>query len=296
MEETISEKIRRTFGEADDKRDAGITAPENVVRYDNIQYGGDARWQVLDVYRPKNEEGKILPVIISVHGGGWVYGDKDRYQWYCLDLATRGFAVVNFTYRLAPEFQYPAPFEDTNLAVEWTLAHAAEYGFDTKNIFMVGDSAGAHILSLYGAICTNPEYAKTYPFTVPQGFVPNAIVLNCGLAEIVIKKDQPGDTPKLMEVFLPGKGTPEELHQISMKHFVTGDYPPTYIMTAEGDFLCDQAPVMAAKLTEQNVPMIYRFYQSKERVLGHVFQLNIRLDEAKECNDDECNFFRRYMK
>lgn len=294
--ETVSEMIRRTFGEADDKRDAGLISPADVTRYNDIVYGEDVKWQALDVYRPKNEEGKILPVIISVHGGGWVYGDKDRYQYYCLGLAQRGFAVVNFTYRLAPEFQYPAPFEDTNLAVEWTLAHAEEYGFDTGNIFMVGDSAGAHILSVYAAICTNPDYAKTYPFTVPEGFVPNAIVLNCGLAEIAVTKDAPGNTAKLMEVFLPDGGTEQEFYQISMKNHVTADYPPTYIMTAEGDFLRDQAPVMAAVLTEHDVPVVYRFYKSKERVLGHVFQLSIRLDEAKECNDEECDFFRKYLR
>lgn len=81
-----------------------------------------------------------------------------------------------------------------------------------------------------------------------------------------------------------------------MKNHVTTAYPPTYIMTAEGDFLRDQAPVMAAVLTEHDVPVVYRFYKSKERVLGHVFQLSIRLDEAKECNDEECNFFRKYLR
>lgn len=53
---------------------------------------------------------------------------------------------------------------------------------------------------------------------------------------------------------------------------------------------------MAAVLTEHDVPVVYRFYKSKERVLGHVFQLSIRLDEAKECNDEECDFFRKYLR
>ena len=63
------------------------------------------KWQKLDVYRQKDATGK-LPVIVSVHGGGWVYGDKERYQFYCMDLAERGFAVVNFSYRLAPEYKF----------------------------------------------------------------------------------------------------------------------------------------------------------------------------------------------
>ena len=114
--EKMSSIVRRQFKEGDDIRDAGLTTPEDVIRYDDIAYGKDSEMQVLDVYRPKDAEGRILPVIVSVHGGGWVYGDKERYQYYCMSLAQRGFAVVNFSYRLAPEHQFPAPVEDTNSA------------------------------------------------------------------------------------------------------------------------------------------------------------------------------------
>ena len=103
-------------------------------------------------------------MIVSVHGGGWVYGDKERYQFYCMSLAQRGFAVVNFTYRLAPEFQYPppAPLEDTNLVFGWILRHADQYGLDTNRLFAVGDSAGGNILGLYAAFSTNPAYAARF--------------------------------------------------------------------------------------------------------------------------------------
>ena len=76
-----SDNIRKSFKESDDRRDAGLTTPANVERYDDIVYGEDAASQSLDVYRPKGAEGR-LPVIVSVHGGGWVYGDKERYQYY----------------------------------------------------------------------------------------------------------------------------------------------------------------------------------------------------------------------
>lgn len=100
----IAETIREQFGKGDAIRDAGNTTPADVERHDNILYGSDPKWQILDVYRPKNHAGK-LPVIISYHGGGWVYGTKEVYQWYCMSLAQRGFAVINYTYRLAPEFK-----------------------------------------------------------------------------------------------------------------------------------------------------------------------------------------------
>ena len=99
-----SDAVRKSFKEFDDVRDAGLTTPEDIVRFDDICYGEDINWQKLDVYRPKSAVGQVLPVSVSIHGGGWVYGDKERYQYYCMSLAQHGFAVVNYTYRLAPEF------------------------------------------------------------------------------------------------------------------------------------------------------------------------------------------------
>ena len=167
-----SDMVREMFQKADDVRDAGLTTPDDITRFDDIVYGEDIHFQRLDVYRPANAGEKMLPVIVSVHGGGWVYGDKERYQYYCMSLAQHGFSVVNFTYRLAPEYQFPAAIEDINLVIHWIFAHALQYGFDTEHIFGVGDSAGAHQLSLYTAISTNPEYAKDFDFRVPEVLCP----------------------------------------------------------------------------------------------------------------------------
>lgn len=291
----ISDMFRKNVKKVDDARDAGLTTPADIVRYDDIVYGEDAKWQALDVYRPKNNEGKRLPVIVSIHGGGWVYGDKERYQYYCMNLAQRGFAVVNFTYRLAPEFKFPAPLEDTNLVFTWILSNAEEYGFDTSHIFAVGDSAGGHLLGLYTSICTNPKYAKEYTFKTPRGFVPTAIALNCGKYEISLEGDvSDKQTKQLMEDFLAERGSSKELELINVINHVTKNFPPVFLMTSTGDSLKDQAPIMAEKLASCNVPFIYRLYGDSKNKLGHVFHCNIKLDEAKLCNDEECGFFREF--
>ena len=174
-----AEIIRKTFSMGDMERDKNNQIPEDIVRYTDIRYANhDEKWNLLDVYRPKNIKGK-LPVIMSVHGGGWVYGDKDVYQWYCMNLAQRGFAVVNYSYRLAPEYQYPASFEDTSTVAQWIIDHCDEYGFDTDYIYGVGDSAGGHMLSLFACALTNPDFHV--PYTLPEGFSFMAIALNCGV-------------------------------------------------------------------------------------------------------------------
>ena len=118
--------LRASFKISDTIRDRGLQAPKDIVRFDNLPYGTDPRWQTLDVYRPKNAGGTALPGIVSVHGGGWVYGDKNLYQYYCMSLAQHGFAVVNFSYRLAPRHKFPAALQDTDAVFHWVMAHAVD--------------------------------------------------------------------------------------------------------------------------------------------------------------------------
>ena len=79
--QNVVSKIRHDWGAADAKRDSGKKTPEDILRFDNILYGEDKTWQILDVYKPKSAEGK-LPVIVNVHGGGWVYGTKEKPLWH----------------------------------------------------------------------------------------------------------------------------------------------------------------------------------------------------------------------
>lgn len=281
------------FRHSDEKRDAGCTTPADVRRFDDIAYGPDPRWNLLDVYRPRDARGK-LPVIVSVHGGGWVYGDKDRYQFYCMSLAQQGFAVVNFSYRLAPQSKFPAPLEDTNRVFGWLLDQADQYGFDTRNVFAVGDSAGAHLLALYSALCTNPAYAALFTVRPPQGFAPRAVALNCGVYRIELdgKKDL---TTRLMGNYLPGKGTPAELEQMDVFSHLTADFPPAFVMTAEGDFLVSHAKPLVQRLQALGGQAEYHYYGDADHVLGHVFHCNVRSEFARQCNREECDFFRAHQ-
>lgn len=288
----IALRVREMFTKGDRERDAGNTTPADIERFDDILYGTDEKWHVLDVYRPKHVQGK-LPVIISYHGGGWVYGDKDVYQWYCMNLAERGFAVINFTYRLAPEFVFPSPLEDCNLVVKWMLANAETYGFDTERVFAVGDSAGAHGLGLYCNILTNKDYASNFDFTIPEGFCFKAIALNCGAYKITMggKEDL---TTALMKDYLPDGGSEKELDLVSVADHITSAFPPCYIMSCDGDFLKYQMEVILPVLLKESVPCIMRLYKGEKEPLPHVFHCNIKLSDAKQCNDEECAFFKKF--
>ncbi len=292
-------RVRKQFGTGDKKRDAGQQTPEDIERTDDILYGDDKRrrkWQLLDVYRPKAAEGK-LPVIVSVHGGAWVYGDKEVYQFYCMRLAQRGFAVVNFSYRLAPEAKFPASLEDTEKVFRWIAANAETYGFDTDNVFAVGDSAGAHLLALYAEARTDSSLGAEFPFLQDGGIAAprlRGIALNCG--KYKMDSEQQLQMGLLLKALLPGGGTAEELARIDTSAHVGKDFPPAFVMTCQGDFLREQAPLMLAALEAAGVRHEFRCYGTEQKPLWHVFHCDPVLPEAVTCNDDECAFFRSLME
>ena len=274
----------------DAKRNEGLQTPDGVERFDDILYGEDQARNRLDVYRPKNQSGK-LPVIVSIHGGGWVYGNKEIMQFYCMSLAEQGFAVVNFSYRLAPEHKHPTPLVDANKVFCWVLENAEKFGFDTSNVFAVGDSCGANILGFYCCLCVDKTYAEKLGIYPPNGFVPRAVALNSGLYRLVRGEEDLLDS--LAEAYFPNGGTDEEYEEINLAKFVTADFPPTFVMTALGDFLTGQAKPFYDRLRALGVPAEYRCYGNAENELKHVFHIDIKLPEARQCNADECAFFEK---
>lgn len=289
----LVEKIRKEWGENDAKRDANFSTPEDIVRFDDIQYEKDKIFNLLDVYRPKNISlTEKLPLLLNVHGGGWVYGTKETYQFYAMQLAKEGFAVVNFTYRLAPEVKYPACIEDTNSCVKWIINNSEKYGFDLNNFFATGDSAGAHILSIYTAALSNKTFAKKFPFTFIDNFNFKAICLNCG--KYSFKCDVYSDQDLLSEIIQDDTEETKDLLE-TVSH-VTSSFPPVYLMTCTKDFLREQSLLLAKALTEASVPFEYHYVKDSEIELYHCYQNNIDLEAAKKCHKDECNFFKSFIK
>ncbi len=117
----------------------------------------------MDVYQPQGFRGK-RPGILMIHGGGWIGGDKAQYEKFGVRLAEKGYVAFSINYRLLPFFPHPAQMDDSQRAMRWIRAHAADYHLDPKRIGALGDSAGGHLVSLLGTTETrdnsDPELAK----------------------------------------------------------------------------------------------------------------------------------------
>ena len=279
----ISLLVNKVFSDGDNKRDENLSTPNNIVCYDDIVYGSDTKNNVLDVYRPKDNN-EILPVIVSVHGGGWVYGNKQRYQYYCMDLALRGFVVINFTYRLAPKHKFPKQLEDVCKVFEWLIENKEKYNYDLNRLYAVGDSAGAHLLTLYCNLYTNSKYAYNFNFKAP--ILPRAIALNCGVYDVYPEK---GIIKYLIKDFV----SKDKLDLINPLKHMNNRFPKAYVMTAIQDMLKNDSILLIKRLAELKIENEYHLYDNDTHDLAHVFHLIIRSSDAIKCNDDECEFFKR---
>jgi acetyl esterase/lipase len=296
---------RRQVTKSDDKRDSGLKTPEGVERFDNIKYGKSKKWEKLDVYLPKEKKDKTaLPLIISVHGGGFIYGDKERYQYYCMSLALRGFAVINFTYKLAPEGKFPKQLEDSIDVIRWATEHASEYGLDMKNTFFVGDSAGANLVLSLCALLKDSNYASKIGLKFPEGFDMKAVGLNCGIYDLKKSLSEPVSTEAeknmhkasmmVWECYL-GKNLKDKIDLASPFFFVNEKFPPAYICTAQGDFLKNDGIELDKLYTQKGIPHEFKIYGSKEHPLYHVFFCNMNEKEGQTAIDEEMTYFKTFV-
>jgi len=294
MEVMRADKMRKEWAESDALRDAGLTTPDDIERFDNISYGQHGVWNLMDIYTLKNNT-KKLPVIISIHGGGWVYGTKEIYQFYCMSLAQRGFTVVNFNYRLAPENRYPAALEDINNLFCWVKENGEQYRMDINNVFTVGDSAGAQLSTHYIALMKNKNYQKYYDFIIPEDmFEVRAAGLNCGIYDMPAHYDENNGEGIVRDYF--GDEFESKRKEADVLSFINEDFPPSYILTAFHDFARPHAKPMYDFLKQKGIECKLAEYGSKEQPkVAHVFHVDMKQKEAHVANDDQTEFFKKYL-
>lgn len=183
----------------------------------------------------------------------------------------------------------------------WLLSHNEVYGLDLENLFAVGDSAGAQLLTHYVAILKNPEFQKLFSFTVPKNLHFRALGLNCGMYDPLGMFEHAKDKSTLLigNTYL-GKDRlekdPKVKDQTNVLSYITKDYPPCFILTGQYDFLKEQSLMFHQFLDKLGVENTYKHYGKEgEKEYQHVFHLNIALPGAKEANQDELNFFRSHL-
>lgn len=175
-----------------------------------IRYGEDSK-QSLNIYRPAaGTKGKPLPVVIWVHGGGWRNGDKDNRAGMnlCQTWAETGIVTVGLDYRLTPSVVHPAHVEDVAAGIAWVHKNIAKHGGDPKRVFLLGHSAGAHLVALVG---TAPMYLQAHDLS-PKSAIAGVMAIDTASYDLTATRtlavkrmisDAFGDDPKILREASP---------------------------------------------------------------------------------------------
>lgn len=262
---------------------------DNVKIIRDINYGSLYPNGFLDIIMPKNGSGG-KSLILWLHGGAYIAGDKKDVEHYMVMLAGSGFDIVNINYALAPESRYPVQLKQIEEAYEFISANAGKYSINPDKIFLGGDSAGAQLAAQYANIVTNRQYRnalnaslkdKTFHTPVPEKSLKGLILL-CG----------PYDFEELLE---PEKNTmllPFKKIGWAYFGFTDKNKYKDYLLTNIADNICEncppvfitdgntlsfenQAKKLAKKLDEKSVKTDGVFYDRSEAVLFHQYQFNM---------------------
>ena len=230
----------------------------------------------LNIYMRRDRDPSVkAPVFVYIHGGGWIGGLPETREAFNTRIAEAGYFVVSLYYGHSPYYPHPEPIENIYKAFAWLKAHAEEYNIDTDAIFVGGESAGAHLSAMAGAISSSPEYNARFdldPVSRHQKIA--GLVLNCGVFDL---QKALGTDFKNIELYVQSycggepldEVTEEVWDEISPIRHVTPDFPPCFLISAERDRLAPLTADLAAKLSECGVE--YAHYHGKGRFAVHAF-------------------------
>lgn len=265
--------------------------PYGVLIQRDIPYRDDGNPDhLLDVYSPS---GDALPVIIEIHGGGYLSCNKEINAQHGQYLASRGFHVVNMNYTLCPEGSLSTIPNELADVADWVGENAAAYGFQKDKLLLTGDSAGGHIALMAMAMFTTGRAADFFGVRRPS-VTPVGCAVSCPEGSFD-PRHIPPNFPAWMLFLLLHKYTfnKEYVRHSSYEYYMDGNYPPVWLCTSPTDsLLYSHTRRMHEYMQEKGYAHTYREYTGGAHRLDHAFNiLNPDWPESRAANDDIIAYF-----
>ena len=264
----------------------------------------------LRVFSPVDDENKQslnadkLPVLLWIHGGGWVFNHQIITDAFCSEIVLQsGFIVVSLDYRLAPEHKFPCAFQDSCDALRWLHKNAHSIGADPNKIFVGGDSAGGNLAAAIAA------YNYDIDVTSIDEVIPiKGLLLVYPPLEHGVYRDSHLRYGSYYFTILPLIGMIWFWSQyltdqckescdyracpMRASDKILSKFPPTKIVTAQYDILTDESLVFAEKLQANEVQVDYTMYNHTI----HAFFTSFKGSTHKRALQDTCKWMRQLGK
>lgn len=292
----IMQMVWRFCDGGDKKKHASQTPPDNITEISDIPYIDDGNhYHKYDVFYPENTNPTDkLPVIIDIHGGGWMYADKDLNDYYCMALAERGYVVFNVSYRLVPDVTVNEQLQDVAQALQCIKNDMANYPCDDTKIMLTGDSAGGQMAVYSAVLLQSPELRETFE-VVDAEMNLTALLLTSPVSFM-----KSGGMFSIYTKYMWGRDYKSKATYNYMDLNEIIDYaqlPPTYLITSSGDSLANSQTHMAYDLLNEKGVKCEIIDVDKEQYgksLPHVFSVLFPFEDAgRETIDKALDFYQQ---
>lgn len=277
---------------------------KGIVRIKDVPFNEDGDVKICgDVYyhdeslKKCKQENKKMPVILNIHGGGFVMGDKKFRKSYSAFWASNGYFVFNINYRMSPEVQFPAYLKDSVDAINHLEALNQQYEvLDLDRVVVMGDSSGGYSASYLCALAFDDTLRET--LGMPEVKVKPALLAPfCGIYDVMTLLDNNILPFKIIDVtaatFLGYDKLKEGLENIkdykyldyiSPSAFVNEKWCPTFLASSSSDIVCTNQgkpfyDKLCANIGEENVG----YFEASGFINNHCYHLMMTTKASKLC-------------
>lgn len=271
--------------------------PSSILEVVDLAYrndGDDAH--LLDIYYPKEAVG-LLPTIIDIHGGAWIYGNKEVNKKFALTLANEGFGVVNVNYTLMPNATLKQQVQEIFDILHFIYVHGSSYHLDCNQIILAGDSAGGHLAGLVYAIIHQEPLQKLYQVSVPPVTIRGLCLIH-GVSDLSFLEKSKNIIYRRAGIMIQGNmENPLAWYRHACLLDVLDGCPSvnTLLISSEKDMLHFQSLQTSAALKEAGWPVEILFWHLQKE-LNHVFVvLHPEYDESLQTIQKITDFIVRCL-
>jgi acetyl esterase len=256
--------------------------PRDVLSDIDLRYGSTPK-EMLDIHRPEPDSAlHNRPVVVWVHGGGFLAGDKAHVANYLKIIASAGYVTAGVNYSLAPAARHPTPTRQVNAAIAHLTANAQRFGIDAGRILLAGDSAGAQIAAQLAIALTDPSFAKSIGVdpAIPAKSL-RGVALYCGLYDPDRVNPEDAEDPFLHVVASSYLGIrtmrgADRPTQFSIVQNLNPNMAPLFISAGNGDRLLPHSKALAAAAASARIPAETLFFPADHSPAApHEYQFHL---------------------
>lgn len=267
---------------------------DGLVEYRDIPYfNRNGKKLLMDIFKPDVDELTELPIIVNIHGGGLITGNKNNSEGFCRLLAKRGYLVFSLEYRLVPAVKVYEQIDDVCAGMDCIGSKLIDFNVDINRIYMVAESAGAY-LALYTATMKNSKKLQEAIGYKPTRMRFKALGLISGMfyttrndaLGLFLSHAFYGNDEKSKKIGIyTNPENPEIIYNI----------PPTYLVTSKADILERYTLDFAGELGNKGIEHHLRHMGSYKNLLHAFPVIRPDLPESSRVADEIVAWFESHV-